>query len=294
MQWSKVTLVGVGLLGGSLGLALKQRRLATRVAGYVRRPASLDECLEVGAVDQVTLDLREAVADADLVVFCTPIAQMRILAERLLPALKPGALATDVGSVKGTVVRELEPLFSRAGGCFVGSHPMAGSEKTGPTAARADLFQNAVCVVTPTSNTPSAAADSIAQLWESVGGRLLRLQPDLHDELVARSSHLPHLLAALLAAQVLDPALPKEQIELCATGFRDSTRIALGSPEMWRDIAVANRRNLTRALDDFIASLQTLRQRVEQADADAIESFLREARQRREAWQPSTASPSPE
>jgi prephenate dehydrogenase len=294
MQWSKVTLVGVGLLGGSLGLALRQRRLAGRVTGYVRRPASIDECMDVGAVDQVTLDLREAVADADLLVFCTPIAQMRSLAERLLPVVKPGVLATDVGSVKGQVVRDLEPLFARAGGCFVGSHPMAGSEKTGPAAARADLFQNAICVVTPTQNTPSVSADAVAGLWESVGARLMRLQPEAHDELVARSSHLPHLIAAQLASRVLDPSLPREQAALCATGFRDTTRIALGSPEMWRDITVANSRNLTRALDDFIASLQGLRQRVERGDGDAIEAFLKEARQRREGWQSASASTSSE
>lgn len=294
MQWSKVTLVGVGLLGGSLGLALKKRRLAGRVTGFVRRPASMDECLGAGVVDYVTMDLREAVAEADLLVFCTPIAQMLPLAERLLPAVKPGVLATDVGSVKGPVVRDLEPLFARAGGHFVGSHPMAGSEKTGPTAARAELFEDAVCVVTPTAQTPSAAADAIGQLWLAVGARLLRLPPDVHDLLVARSSHLPHLVAAQLAHGVLDPALPREQPMVCATGFRDTTRIASGSPEMWRDIALANRPNLIRGLDELMAGLLSLRQSVDRGDAEAIEAFLREAKRRRDAWKSTGASPSSE
>ena len=294
MQWSKVTLVGVGLLGGSLGLALKKRRLAAHVTGFVRRPASLEECLRAGVVDHVTMDLREAVAEADLLVFCTPIAQMLPLAERLLPAVKPGVLATDVGSVKGPVVRDLEPLFAMAGGCFVGSHPMAGSEKTGPSAARAELFEDAVCVVTPTAQTPSPATDAISQLWASVGARLLRLPPDVHDLLVARSSHLPHLVAAQLAHWVLDPTLPREQPMVCATGFRDTTRIASGSPEMWRDIALANRPNLLRGLDELVAGLLSLRQSVERGDAEAIETFLREAQRRRDAWKSAAASPSSE
>lgn len=285
MHWNKVTLIGVGLLGGSLGLALRQRRLADRVTGYVRRAASVEECLAAGVVDDATLDLAEAVRGADLLVFCTPIAQMRSLAEKLLPFARPGVIATDVGSVKGPVVGDLEPLFARVGGAFVGSHPMAGSEKTGPTAARVDLFQNAVCVVTPTPATPPAAAKSIEQLWTSVGARLLRLSADMHDELVARSSHLPHLLAAQLARRVLDPTLPREQSWLCATGFRDTTRIASGSPEMWRDIVVANRQHLSRSLDELIAGLLSLRQLVEQGDGQSLEAFLREARERREAWQ---------
>ncbi|NDD40609.1 MAG: prephenate dehydrogenase/arogenate dehydrogenase family protein, partial [Verrucomicrobia bacterium] len=154
MHFPKVTLVGVGLLGGSLGLALKQRRLAGRVEGYVRREASIAECERLGVVDRATTDLLAAVREADLVVFCTPIAQMRSLAEQCVPALKAGALVTDVGSVKGSVVAELEPIFSKAGALFIGSHPMAGAEKTGPAAARPDLFERAVCVVTPGAKTP--------------------------------------------------------------------------------------------------------------------------------------------
>lgn len=292
MHWNKVTLMGVGLLGGSLGLALRQRRLADRVTGYVRRAASIEECRAAGVVDDATMDLAEAVRGADLLVFCTPIAQMRSLAEKSLPFTQSGVIATDVGSVKGPVVRDLEPLFAQVGGAFVGSHPMAGSEKTGPAAARVDLFRNAVCVVTPTPATPEASAKAIEQMWASVGARLLRLPADLHDELVARSSHLPHLLAAQLARWVLDPALPREQSWLCATGFRDTTRIASGSPEMWRDIVVANRRHLRRSLDELIGGLETLRQLVEQGDGQALEAVLREARDRREAWQAKGASSS--
>ncbi|MFM8469565.1 MAG: prephenate dehydrogenase [Limisphaerales bacterium] len=291
MHFPKVTLVGVGLLGGSLGLALKQRRLAARVEGYVRRDASVAECERLGVVDRATTDLASAVKDADLVVLCTPIAQMRALSEKCAPVLKAGALVTDVGSVKGVVVAELEPLFAKAGAQFVGSHPMAGAEKTGPAAARADLFEKAVCVVTPGAKTPVKAVKAMEELWASVGGRPLRLSPDQHDSLVARSSHLPHVVAAELANYVLSPAHPKEQPALCATGFRDTTRIASGSPEMWRDIALANRKHLARALGVFVEDLQEFQRALEAGDAKAMDEFFETAKHRRDQWIGNGGSP---
>lgn len=291
MHFPKVTLVGVGLLGGSLGLALKQRRLAGRVEGYVRREASIAECERLGVVDRATTDLLAAVREADLVVFCTPIAQMRTLAEQCVPALKAGALVTDVGSVKGSVVAELEPIFSKAGALFIGSHPMAGAEKTGPAAARPDLFERAVCVVTPGAKTPVKLVKLIEEFWAAVGGRTLRLTPDQHDSLVARSSHLPHVVAAELANYVLSPAHPKEQPALCATGFRDTTRIAAGSPEMWRDIALANRKHLARSLGVFIEDLQEFQRAVESGDAKAMDEFFETAKHRRDQWVGNGGSP---
>lgn len=294
MHFNKVTLVGVGLLGGSLGLALKQRQLAAHVAGYVRREASLAECRQFQVVDEATLDLAAAVDGADLIVFCTPLAQMKELAVRLLPHLKKGALVTDVGSVKNTVVRQLEGLFQKAGAFFVGSHPMAGSEKTGPSAARADLFAQAVCILTPTAKSNAAAVAKIAELWTAVGARILYLKPRLHDELVSRSSHLPHLVAAQLARFVLDPARPAEQARLCATGFRDTTRIASGPPPMWRDIVLANRQSLDTALGLFIKELQSLRRSIARGDVEAIERILAQAKSERDAWCEKLASRSQE
>src|SRR4051812_25898957 len=255
-RWRKVTLLGVGLLGGSLGLALKQRKLAARVEGFVRRQASVDECQKIGVVDAAHLDLTKAVEGADLIVFCTPLAQMREIAERISKVVGRGVpaepLVTDVGSVKGSVVQELEPLFPN----FVGSHPMAGSEKTGPAAATTELFHDAVCVVTPTARSNPKAVDRIEELWRSVGGMTRRLSPEIHDELVGRSSHLPHVLAAQLVNYVLGPNRSQDQALLCANGFRDTTRIASGSPEMWRDIALSNRENVIRELAGFIDHLE--------------------------------------
>lgn len=277
-------MIGVGLLGGSLGLAARQRGLAGEVAGFVRRPASLAECVNAGAVDAATQDLAEAARDADLVVLCTPIGQMGELAARLAPLLPPQAVVTDVGSVKAEVVRHLEPLFARAGASFVGSHPMAGAEKMGVAHARADLFHQAVCVITPTSASDPGAAGMLAALWAGVGGQVVRLAPELHDRLVARSSHLPQALATTLAGYVLDEASPREQALLCAGGFRDGTRIASGSPEMWRDIMLANREPLVAALREFSGRLDALRSAIEQGDAVAITRWLETGKRLRDGW----------
>jgi prephenate dehydrogenase len=294
VRFRKITIVGVGLLGGSLGLAVKRRRLAREVVGYVRRAASVVECRKRRAVDLATRDLRDAVANADLVILCTPLAQMPSLTRELLPALKHGAIVTDVGSVKAGVVRGLESLIHRAGAHFIGSHPMAGAEKTGVAAARADLFEGAACVVTPTKRSNPAALQKVERFWKGVGGRVLRLKPEVHDALVSRSSHLPHVVAATLANLVLDPAYPKTQAALCANGFRDATRIASGSPEMWRDIVLANKRNLRHSLGNFIGELRRLQRALQKEDEKRIAGLLERAKRRRDSWRAQCASPSPE
>jgi prephenate dehydrogenase len=296
VPFQKITIIGVGLLGGSIGLAVRRRKLVPSggVAGFVRRVASLKDCERVGAVDFATTDLLAAVWDAELVILCTPLAQMLPRVQEMLPALKRGAIVTDVGSVKASVVRELEPLVAKAGAHFVGSHPMAGAEKTGVAAASADLFVNAVCVVTPTRRSNSSAVRKVEQFWKALGARTLRLAPEPHDLLVSRSSHLPHVIAAGLAGYVLNPAQPKHQAALCANGFRDTTRIASGSPEMWRDIALANRRNLGRTLKNFVSDLKKFQRALARADARAITGFFETAKVRRDRWCARCASPSPE
>ncbi len=294
MHFEKITLVGVGLLGGSLGLAVRERKLATRVEGYARRTASIADCEKLGLVDRATDDLASAVTGADLVILCTPLGQMRRLTEQLLPALKKGAIVTDVGSVKVSVVSELEPLVASVGAHFVGSHPMTGAEKVGPDAARADLFEHAVCVVTPTTKSAAEAVRRVEAFWKGLGGRPMRLTPEAHDDLVARSSHLPHVVAAELANYVLSPVHPKEQAELCAGGFRDSTRIASSSPEMWRDIALANRGNLARVLGVFIEDLQEFQHALESGDAKGLEEFFVKAKERRDGWRASNSPMSAE
>jgi prephenate dehydrogenase len=294
MHWQKITLLGVGLLGGSLGLAIRQRRLAGRVIGFVRRTTSIAECEALGVVDQADSDLWRATEKADLIILCTPLAVMRELIEKVLPVIQPGALVTDVGSVKAAVVQELEPLVTSAGAHFIGSHPMAGAEKMGPRAARADLFHNAICAVTPTPSSNADLVQKLEQFWRDVGALPVRLGAELHDDLVSRSSHLPHVVAAELANYVLSPVHPKEQAILCANGFRDTTRIASGSSDMWRDICLANRKNLARVLGVFIEDLQEFQLALENEDVKAVEEFFVKAKERRDAWCAQGASPSPE
>lgn len=275
-------------------MAIKKRRLASEVVGYVRRAASIAESKAARAVDSCTQDLQEAVDDADLIVLCTPLAQMLPLFKQMRPAIKRGAIITDVGSVKATVVKELESIVVKSGAHFIGSHPMAGAEKTGVAAARSNLFENAVCVVTPTRKSNQAALRKIEHFWKAVGARVLKLSPQLHDELVSRSSHLPHVAAATLANLILDPKHPKSQPMLCANGFRDTTRIASGSPEMWRDIALANRKNLSQSVATLIRDLQKFQAVLKKADTKATENFFEQAKRRRDAWCVRCASPSPE
>ena len=284
MLFQKVSIIGVGLLGGSLGLAVRERQLAARVEGWVRRKESVAECSEREVADRVTTDLKAVVTDADLIVLCTPVEHMRAILEPVLGWLKPGAIVTDVGSVKSVVVRELEPVIARAGCHFIGSHPMAGGERVGVAWARSDLFARAVCAVTPGEAILGEAVEKLTEFWESLGMRALKLSPELHDEFVARSSHLPHLLAAVLAGYVLDPKFPAAQRELCAGGFRDSTRIASGPVEMWQGIIAANRENLAKALAALDARLADLRGALETNDLAAIAGILREAHDRRENW----------
>ena len=280
----KLTLVGVGLLGGSLGLAVRRQGLAGRVEGYVRRTASVAECERAGAVDRATTDLAEAVRDADFIVVCTPLAQMRELVGRALPAIKRGAVLTDVGSVKHGLVEDFARLAKRAGAHYVGSNPMAGAEKSGVAHARADLFTDAVCVITPTRTSSPLAVGRVRRFWRGVGGRVVELAPSQHDRLVSRSSHLPHVVAVTLVNQVLRPGRAEAEGALCANGFRDSTRIASGSPEMWRDIVLANRVQLSRSLREFMTELGAFVAAIRAQDADKVSGYFERAKAWRDAW----------
>jgi prephenate dehydrogenase len=294
VQFRKITIIGVGLLGGSIGLAARKRSLAKEIAGYARREKTITECEKIGALDYATTDLLAAVSNADLVILCTPLAQMATLTKQFLPALKRGAIVTDVGSVKADVVRELETLAKKAGAHFVGSHPMAGGEKMGALAAKADLYASAVCVITPTKRSNPAAVRKVEQFWKSLGARTLRLDAAQHDLIVSRTSHLPHVAAAALAGLVLDPKHPKSQVGLCATGFRDTTRIASGSPEMWRDIALANRKNVSQSVDVFVGELKRFQSALKKGDSKAVKNFFATAKARRDNWCACLASTSSE
>ncbi len=284
-QYRTVAIYGVGLLGGSIGLAAKTRQVAERVLGIGRNEARLKRAQQMGAVDEYAL-VPSAIDDrCDLAVVCTPVGLIPRVALELAECLPPGALITDVGSTKGRVVQAVcagwpagKPMT------FVGSHPMAGSEKTGVDHASADLFQNNVCIVTPVDSTPSAALREVEAFWAALGARVVQLPPEEHDRLVACTSHLPHLTATALS--LLMGALGDESplaYQLVGSGFRDSTRTAAGDPVMWRDICLDNSRSITEALDRLAKQIEEIRQAVQSGQAERIERLLAEgqaARQR--------------
>lgn len=276
-----VTIIGVGLLGGSAGLAIKAAHPGVHVAGVGRRRSSLDAATQAGAIDSATLDPTESVGRSDLVILATPVGAFEKHLRGLAGALRDRAVVTDVGSTKAQVVRMAERILGR-GGPFVGSHPMAGSERKGVAFARADLFQGAMCVITPTSQTPAPAVRRIEAFWGELGMETVRMSPSAHDRAVAAVSHLPHALASLL---VMLPA--KQHLGLAATGFRDATRLAGGDPELWRDIFLSNRSAILRALDELDESLMHLRDLVQLGDGPGLEKFFAAAKKRRDAHVPS-------
>jgi prephenate dehydrogenase len=278
-MFGTLAIFGPGLLGGSLGMAARQRKLARHVTVWARRPEAISEAVKRNAADDGTLDAAAAAKDADLVVLATTIGAMETLAREILPQLSSSAIVTDVGSVKYPVVVALEHALGGKAR-FVGSHPMAGSEQAGIEAAAADLFQDAVCIVTPTENTDKEALMQVARFWEAVGMKVRTLSPAAHDEMVARVSHLPHLAAAALMNFVCEHG--NAPMQFCGNGFRDATRIAAGPAEMWKEICMVNREELRRAIDGMIEELSLARQMLENKDDVSLLAFLRRAKQLRE------------
>lgn len=283
MGFGTVGIFGVGLLGGSLGLALKAQGLSEKVVGIGRNRQRLQLAFEKGAVDEVSTDLSEAASGIDLLVIATPVELIPDFAEQAAEKMKPGSIITDVGSTKERIVVESEKRLEGGLVHFIGSHPMAGSEKTGVQAARKELFQGAICFVTPSDRTAIEALDIVEQLWKSVGGRTQIVSPDKHDRLVAISSHLPHLLASMLSYYAKDQHKALEELTLAiGTGFKDTTRIAAGSEELWTDICLHNKDNLIDTLTEFKSLLEQLLAELGAENVDEIERILRIGREFRE------------
>ncbi|GAB4331815.1 MAG: prephenate dehydrogenase/arogenate dehydrogenase family protein [Candidatus Abyssubacteria bacterium] len=241
--FDKVAIIGVGLLGGSIGLALKARRMCGTVVGMGRRHASLKAALDAGAIDEALPDF--SAAGADLVVVCTPVGSVAGLVAEIECTLDDGCVVTDVGSTKGGIVYEIERM-RRAGRRFVGSHPLAGSEKKGVQHASADLFEGATVFMTPTPATDRTVAARVREMWEALGGAVLEMEPEAHDRIVAKTSHLPHVVAALLVAGLR--TLENDVTRFVGKGFLDTTRIASSDPEMWADICMNNMAEIREAM----------------------------------------------
>ena len=277
-----VAILGLGLMGGSLGHALKQRRTGVTVAGYARRQEVCDAALAAGAVDAASTDPAAMVAGADVVVICLPVLVMAELTTRFRDALKPGAIVTDVGSTKQQVCVELERLLAGRDCSFIGSHPIAGSEQAGFEAAQADLYEGATVVMTPSAAIDPAGVAMLAEMWRAVGGLVVEMTPARHDAVMARSSHLPHLVAAALVNAVARDLPAGDDVALfCGTGFEDTSRIAEGNESLWHDVVKSNAPAILQELDAMGESLQQLREAVAAGRFDEVRDYLAASRLQR-------------
>jgi len=278
-----VAIVGVGLIGGSIGLALRSRGLAVRVVGVGRDLKTLHQARQRGIIDQATTDLEEGVAAAEVVVVCTPVSRIPHDVRRAAEAVPAGALVTDAGSTKRQIVETVETNLAAAD-VFVGAHPIAGSERAGAAHARAGLFRDRVCVLTPTPRTSIDRLERARRFWGGLGCRVVEMSPIEHDEVLAYTSHLPHAMAAALASSV-----PAEWLALAAGAYRDGTRVAAADAGLWTDIFRANRGPLLKALGALEERVAAFKYAVMTDDEDAIRRWWDEARHRRrlfEARQP--------
>ncbi len=282
-QIKTVAIIGVGLIGGSLGLALKKSRAVGKVIGIGRHPEKLKKAKQLKAIDEFTTDFQGGVKDADLVVICTPVGLIAPTIKRILPALKKGCIVTDVGSVKAPVVEMAEKILRTKRINFIGGHPMAGSEQAGIRYAQSSLFRNAAWILTPGSHTSLKELALLHHLLSLTGAKVILLDPKKHDHIVSVTSHLPHLLATslvnYLAAQ---NRRNKNTINLTAGGFRDMTRIVSSSPGIWADIALMNKQEIIKALAEFNHFTNNLIRTLKANKKKQVFNFFAQAKQIRD------------
>ena len=276
-----VAIVGVGLIGGSIGLALRERKLTNRVIGIGWRRSSLQVAKRRGAVTSVTTNLAGGVAEAELVIVCTPVDLIAERVEEVARHCPAGTLITDAGSTKQQIVAGLdEALFAGdvRGVRFVGGHPIAGSERSGARHARADLFVDRPAIVTPVDGNRAKDIRAISEFWKALGSRVLTMSPARHDEVMASTSHLPHLVAAVLAG-----TLKADELPAVSSGFADTTRIAAGDVDLWQEILLSNKANVLNSLERFEKLLASLHKAIERGDAARITKILSDAKEKRDA-----------
>lgn len=272
----KVAIIGLGLMGGSLGLALRKSRAGVLVNGWARREETRLEALENKIVDEIFDRPGDAVRDTDLAVFCVPVLAIPQLIDQCKFSFPADCVVTDVGSTKAHIVREASRILDDVQAVFVGSHPIAGSEETGLEAARPGLYDGAVVVVTPADEQDTAATGIVREFWENLGSRVVMMRPEEHDGIIARTSHLPHLVTAMLVKSVFRDK-PTEVGGFCGTGFLDATRIAGSSENIWHDIVKSNTAAVRWELDEFSKVLDTVRKMLLADDFEGIRRFLAEA-----------------
>jgi len=264
--------VGVGLLGGSIALALKAGGLCGKVVGVSRSRASIEDGLAIGAIDEARDDVSEAAAAADLVIVCTPVGSVAGIVAEMESRIDDDCIITDVGSTKLGIIQGVEQL-ARAGARFVGSHPMAGSEQKGARHASADLFDGASVFVTPAAVSDPDAVETVEEMWERFGGKVITLDPRTHDRIVARTSRLPHIVASLLVANLR--VIDGDKGDLMGPGFHDTTRIASSDPEMWAEICLSNQEEIREAISDLRADLDEFEMYLDEGEYEKVFDFFK-------------------
>jgi prephenate dehydrogenase len=278
-RFNKVAIIGVGLIGGSIGLALKDRRFAKEIAGVFRRRSTLNKARARGAVDSATMDLAKGVKDADLVIVATPVWSIPVVINAIAPHVTKKMIVTDVGSTKKWIIDRVERTMKRHPALrFVGSHPMAGSEQAGVEFARADLLENAPCIVTKTRMTDKGALKSVVDFWKMLGCKVTTMDPARHDRSVSLISHLPHPVAFSLVG-----AVPVKEMRYAAEGFRDTTRVASSDPRLWTDIFLANQRETIRSYRLFRIYIDKMIKGLSKGDRHRIEAMLRSSKSKRDS-----------
>jgi len=269
--FGKIALIGVGLIGSSMAHAARRKGLAGHIAGYARRPETLEKARAVGFADSLHGDIESAVRDADLVVLATPVGSFEALAKEMAPFLKPGAIVSDVGSVKSAVIRDVGPHIPQ-GVHFIPAHPIAGTEQSGPESGFAELFDGRWCILTPPAGTDAQALERLKAFWEGCGSNVEVMDAKHHDLVLAITSHLPHLIAYNIVgtADDLETVTQGEVIKYSAGGFRDFTRIAASDPTMWRDIFLNNREAVLEMLGRFTEDLNMLQRAIRWGDGDTL------------------------
>lgn len=275
--FNNVTIIGVGLIGGSLARVLKAKNLATRITGAGRSRATLEQALKLGVIDSMGNGPAQSVEDADLVVLASPVGTFEKIVSEIGPHLKRGAILTDVGSVKGALIKKIESAVP-SGSHYVPAHPIAGREKSGVAESTDTLFQGRRCILTPTARTDQKALEAVREMWTAAGADVTVMDADLHDKIFAAVSHLPHVAAFAMMCAVAELNTGTEDyIQFSGAGFRDFTRIAASSPEMWKDICLMNRDHLVQMIDRYLFSLNRFKREISSRDEKRLEKHLKES-----------------
>jgi prephenate dehydrogenase len=278
-QFKKITIIGVGLIGGSIGLAIKKRKLAREVVGVFRRESTLRKALRRKAVDKAAMSIESGVKGADLIIVTSPVHSIPNIIKMAAKYAKRGAIITDAGSTKAWIVSSVEKDLARSRGVhFVGSHPMAGSEHAGVEFARANLFEKAPCIVTSYAATDRVSLKRVTRFWRSLGAIVKVMSPASHDKSVSLISHLPHIVAFGLAGSV-----PLRELQYAAEGFKDTTRIASSDPELWADIFLTNKREILKAGRLFESYYKNILKAISKGDHKKTVNFLKRAKSKRDA-----------